>query len=245
MELWLVDLEAAMPALEALERDVPRLSVEDRNRAEQPSDVRERRHRLTAYMALRVVLERAGGPDVRGQRFVRSPGGKPRLGAAGPDFSLSHTGSLALIGVAPSQAIGVDFEAVRALAMSPRRRQEIVAVGAGLAVRPMDDAGSDAAVLQAWCRLEACAKAKGQGIARLLRELGLRETRGRQLAAADVAAAARQLVQDAGLMVRDVKLPPGLHGAVAHAGLGAAPRVRRFPAGRRAIARLLLPARAR
>ncbi len=80
-ELWLVDLEAAAPALEALERDLPRLSGDDRARALRPNDARERRHRLVAYMGLRVVLERVAGAEVRGQRFVRGPGGKPHLGA--------------------------------------------------------------------------------------------------------------------------------------------------------------------
>jgi 4'-phosphopantetheinyl transferase len=242
-ELWLVDLEAAAPALEAVERDVPRLSADNRSRAGRLSDPRERRHRLAVYVALRVVLERVGGVGVRGQRFIRASGGKPRLRAAGPAFSLAHTGSLALIGVAQSQAIGVDLEETRSLAMSRRRREEILAVGAGLASRSTGDAGSDAAVLQAWCRLEAYAKAKGQGIARVLGELGLREARGRQLAPADIEAAARLLVREADLSVGDVKLAPGLHGAVAYAGSGVAPRPRRFPAERRAIARLLLPVR--
>jgi phosphopantetheinyl transferase len=114
-ELWLVDLEAAAPALEALERDLPRLSGDDRARALRPSDARERRHRLVAYMGLRVVLERAAGAEVRGQRFVRGARGKPRLAAGDIGFSLSHTGGLALIGVARAGPIGVDLERARAL----------------------------------------------------------------------------------------------------------------------------------
>jgi 4'-phosphopantetheinyl transferase len=242
-ELWLVDLDAAAPALEALERDVPRLSADDRDRAGRQSDPLEQQHRRVAYIALRVVLERVGGPHVRRQRFVRSPGGKPRLRTAGPTFSLSHSGSLALIGVARAQAIGVDLEETRAVAMSQRRRDEILAIGAGLAARRAGDAGSDAGVLQAWCRLEAYAKAKGLGVARVLGELGLREARGRQLTPAAIEVAARRLASKSGLAVADVKLPPGLYGAVAHAGSGVAPRLRRFPTGGRAIARLLLPGR--
>src|SRR4249919_2397300 len=124
MQLWLVELDAAAPALEALECDLPRLSLDDRDRAGRLSDAREQRHRLAAYMALRVVLERWGGAQVRGQRFIRSSSGKPRLGTAGPAFSLSHSGGLALIGVARSQAIGVDLEQMRTVAMSRRRQEE-------------------------------------------------------------------------------------------------------------------------
>jgi 4'-phosphopantetheinyl transferase len=238
MQLWLVELDAAAPALEALECDLPRLSADDRDRVGRLSDAREQRHRLAAYMALRVVLERWGGAQVRGQRFIRSSSGKPRLGTAGPAFSLSHSGGLALIGVARSQAIGVDLEQMRTVAMSRRRQEEIEAVGAGFAARLAGDAGSDAGVLQAWCRLEACAKARGQGVARLLSELGLREARGRQLALAAIEDAARGLVREAGLSVSDLKLSKGLYGAVAYAGSGAAPRLRRFPTERAAIARV-------
>ncbi len=243
MELWLVDLEAAAPALEALEHDVPRLSADDRDRAGRLSDPREKRYRLAAYAALRVVLERVGGPGVRGQRFLRPAGGKPRL-RDGPAFSLSHAGRLALVGVAQAQTIGVDLEETRAVSMSQRRREEILAVGVGLAAQPLHRSGGDVALLQAWCRLEAYAKARGHGVARALSELGLREARGRQIASPSLEVAARRLAREAGLAVGDVKLAPGLHGAVAYAGGGAHPPLRRFPAEPRAIARLLLHIRA-
>ena len=238
-ELWLVDLEAAAPALEALERDVPRLSSDDRARALRPNDARERHHRLVAYMGLRVVLERVAGAEVRGQRFVRGPRGKPHLGAGGTDFSLSHTGGLALIGVARAGAIGVDLEMTRTLRMSSRRREEIVAVAGGLAALPIDDPGSDEALLHAWCRLEAFAKARGEGLSHVLGELGLRNAGGRQLSCSQIAAAARRLARQSKLEIADVKLPPGLYGAVAAAGLTQSPRLRHFPADLSAIRRIL------
>lgn len=239
MELWLVDLDAAAPALEALEREVPRLSVDDRERANRLGDSQEQRLRLTTYAALRIVLERVAGPAARKQTFIRSARGKPSLDGGSPAFSFSHTQSLALIGVAGLPSVGVDLEESRPLAMSPRRREEILAVGSGLSGRLAGDARSHAAVLQAWCRLEAYAKARGLGVSRVLTELGLRETRGRQLATADIAAAAGQLASRTGLAVHDVRLPAGLHGAVACGGSAAAPTVRRFPIDADAIARLV------
>jgi 4'-phosphopantetheinyl transferase len=238
-ELWLVDLEAAAPALEALERDLPRLSGDDRARALRPNDARERRHRLVAYMGLRVVLERVAGAEVRGQRFVRDPRGKPHLGAGGTAFSLSHTDGLALIGVARAGTIGVDLERTRPLRMSSRRREEILAVAAGLAAVPMGDPASDEALLRAWCRLEAFAKARGEGLSHVLGELGLRDAGGRQLPCNQIAAAARRLARQSGLEVAEVKLPPGLYGAVAASGLTLSPRPRRFPAEAQAIRRIL------
>ncbi len=63
----------------------PAASVgDDRERAGRLSDAREQRHRLAAYMALRVVLERWGGAQVRGQRFIRSASGKPQSGHGRP-----------------------------------------------------------------------------------------------------------------------------------------------------------------
>jgi hypothetical protein len=123
--------------------------------------------------------------------------------------------------------------------MSTRRRQEIVAIGAGLARSLSRDASGEAAVLQAWCRLEAYAKATGQGLARILAELGLRQASGRQLAPAEIEAAARALAGAQGMAVRDLKLPSGLHGAVACSGVRRRVRVRPFPADRAAIAQLL------
>ena len=89
MELWLVDTNAAAPVLEGLERSVPRLSSDDRERAERLNDPAERRKRLAVYTALRVLLERTGGTAVRQMRFIRSLRGKPQLPVPGPAFSLS------------------------------------------------------------------------------------------------------------------------------------------------------------
>jgi phosphopantetheinyl transferase len=241
-ELWLVDLEAAAPALEALERDLPRLSGDDRARALRSNDARERRHRLAAYTGLRIVLERVEGAEVRGQKFARGPGGKPGLPAGGATvFSLSHTDGLALIGVARGGTIGVDLERTRTLRMSSRRREEILAVAAGLAAVPVGDPASDEALLRAWCRLEAFAKARGEGLSHVLGELGLRNAGGRQLPCKQIATAARHLARQAGLEIADVKLPRGLYGAVAAAGLAQSPWPRRFPADLSAIRRILSP----
>ena len=239
IELWLVDLEAAAPALEALERDLPRLSADDHARALRSGDARERRHRLAAYMGLRVVLERVVGAEVRGQRFVRGPSGKPRLTAGDVAFSLSHTDGLALIGAARAGAIGVDLERMRALRMSSRRREEILAVAAGLTAAPLGDPACDEALLRAWCLLEAFAKARDEGLSQVLTELGLRHAGGRHLPCKQIVAAARRLARRSGLEIADVKLPPGLHGAVAAAGLAPPLRPRRFPADAEAIRRIL------
>jgi 4'-phosphopantetheinyl transferase len=241
-ELWLVDLEGAAPALAALEAETPRLAADDRARALRLGDARERRHRLAAYVALRIAIERIAGPTVRGMSFRRAAGGKPHL--PGIAFSLSHADGVALIGVTRAGTIGVDLEPARTVRVSARRRAEIVAAGAGLGARAPELAGADAAFLQAWSRLEAYAKARGHGLAAALLELGLRGTGGAQRTAtplASIETRARALARRAGLTVADLALPAGLYGAVALAGPARIPPAQPFPTARPAIAALLLP----
>ncbi len=90
--------------------------------------------------------------------------------------------------------------------------------------------------MQAWSRLEAFAKARGSGLARLLADVGVR---GGSSTPARVEAAARRVVGEAGLKVRDLTLPPGLYGAVTVGEAASVPRVRAFPANGPAIERLL------
>ena len=99
IELWLVDLEKCATPLETIERAVPRLTADDLERANTITGRRERRDRLAAYTALRILLERMAGPSVRGRPFVRAAGGKPRLDVGKAEFSLSHIDGLALIGI--------------------------------------------------------------------------------------------------------------------------------------------------
>jgi 4'-phosphopantetheinyl transferase len=240
-ELWLVNLKRAAPALQAQERAQPRLSPDDRTRVMQIADPRERRHRLAAYVALRVALERVVGREMRGAAFVRARSGKPRLAAGQPTFSLSHTAGFALIGVARRGEIGVDVERARAVRVSTHRRRLIVAAAAGLSGTPLGEESADAAFLQAWSRLEAFAKARGSGLARMLADLGVRGGDARAIAPARVQIAARRLAKETRLEIYDLALPRGLHGALALGGATAVPRLRSFPVDSAEIERILAP----
>jgi 4'-phosphopantetheinyl transferase len=241
VELWLVDLDACAPALDLIERDVPRLADDDRARAEAIGDARECHRRLAAYTALRMLLERVAGTKARRQPFVRAAGAKPRLGDGSAEFNLSHTEGHALIGVSRALPLGVDLERARPAKMSARRRGEIIAAGAGLGDKPLPDLGHERTFIQAWARLEAFAKAGGDGLAQTLANLGLRGGgQGRsQVPLAQVEAAARRLVAATGLAVRDVPLPPGWHGAVAMPRGARCAHPRKFPARRVEIDPLL------
>ncbi len=239
IELWLVDCDRCAAALQLIERDLPRLTQDDRARAQAIKDRRERGRRLAAYTALRLLIERVAGPAVRGQPFVRVAGSKPTLGGGGVEFNLSHTDAHALIAVSRGLPLGVDIEKLRPAKMSARRLAEIVALGTGLGDKPLPRLDGERALLQAWARLEAFAKARGVGLAQTLTDAGLRGKGRAQVPPAQVEAAARRLLGEAGLAVHDVRLLPGLFGAVA-APRGAHPgRVRTLPAQRAAIEKLL------
>jgi 4'-phosphopantetheinyl transferase len=234
VELWLVNLARAGPVLEVEERETPRLSTFDRDRLDAIVDLASRRERLAAYVALRIVLERVAGPCVRGHTFVVEHGGKPRLADMSMEFSLSHTDGFALIGFNTAGTIGVDVERRRILRLSARHRDALQSAAAGLADRALGHRDDDDAVLRAWVRLEAFAKARGIGLTRLLAEIGLRgPNAGRTRACPrQIARMAAQLVAASGLAVVDFTFGEDLIGAAAIAECAFAPLVRLFPCDR-------------
>lgn len=212
-EIWLVDVGRSGPALAELERDARRLTPEDRRRANSLKDPRDRRERLATLTALRLLLERFIDPHTARQPFVTGLAGKPALPGGKIQFSLSHVEGYALIGLTRSGTIGVDLEIQRPLRLPTRRREGLIAAAKGLAGKPLAGASPDACFLQAWCRIEAFAKADGGGIGRTLADLGLRS--GAPRSPADIEVTARRSARDAGLIVRDVPLAGSLYAAIA------------------------------
>jgi 4'-phosphopantetheinyl transferase len=238
-ELWLVDLAASGPALAAIERETPRLGAAERARAEALADPRQRDERLAAHVALRLLIERVAGPAIRGRILVRGPAGKPHLAGGGAELSLSHTAGFALIGVSATLTIGVDLERTRPLGFSPRRRDEIAAVGIGLGGRPLPEGDGERAVLQAWVRIEAFSKARGTTLAQTLADLGLRAPEHGRAPLLDLKAAGCRLAVQAGLAVHDLSLPADLQGAAALPTGARVPQPARLPADRAGIEALL------
>lgn len=214
-ELWLVDLDDIHPsAIDAAWRCIFSavgdgvLPVPDRRSPAEPAAAIRR----ASHQVLRLLLAADVGPSVAARPFRTDPLGKPALAAPGPQFSLSHSGQAALIALSRNGAIGADIEAARTVRMPSERRATILAAGsAAVPQAPIADAaGSDLGLLQAWVRLEALAKARGCGMARLLTELGII---GRSSATA-TAIGSIDAVR-AGFSVHDVALPANYLGAVA------------------------------
>ncbi len=233
-ELWLVELAQAAPALAALEAETPRLSRDDRRRAMRLADAHERQLRLAAYSALRLALERLVGQRVRRLAYARDRAGAPYLPGIPARFNLSHTRGVALIAVTRLEAVGVDVEGVRPVVMADARRQQILAAASGLGNRPLRGP-SHRALLQAWTRLEAFAKARGGGVRRLLADLGVGGPAQSGPAHRTLAAVARAEAQKCALGVTDLELGGQLVGAAALAASVRPPQPRRFPCDAAAV----------
>lgn len=211
-ELWLVDLHKSGEALEALEASSPRLPSDVRTRLAVIKDERTRHERRRAHIALRVLLERRLGPSMRGTPFIIAASGKPALAIDGVSFSLAHTKGLALIGIGDRAPLGVDLELMRPVHMPDARRapieMEAIALAAGA---PLGEADPDARFLRAWVRIEAVAKALGQGVGPILERL-----RPGRDSAGPLAELPGQSAAERGLIVaHDVAATEGVFAAVA------------------------------
>ncbi|MER5948687.1 4'-phosphopantetheinyl transferase superfamily protein [Streptomyces sp. NPDC001904] len=150
--------------------------VLDKDETRRAAGFRFARHRVryvAAHLALRGILgERLGCPP-GAVRFVREPcpecggpHGRPAV-ADTPDlhFSLSHSGDLALVALAPVP-VGADVEELPSAdaaqdlvtVLHPRERAELDALDA--------TPGHRAALGRAWVRKEAYLKGLGTGLAR-------------------------------------------------------------------------------
>lgn len=216
--VWLIDLDTSVGAARSAY-----LPAADRARLSKIVDTRERRRRRMAYSALRYLLGAWLGPRARAAHIRRASSGAPGLVGIPAIFSLSHTGRYGLVALARQGKLGVDLEVARSLAMPVGRRTQLAAAATTLGRRPLDPA-RDADLLQAWTRLEALAKATGDGIGSTLTALGVR-------AKADPVPAASPPSRGHYFVVTDLRLPAGLYGAVAHStrpGLQSSPaRLRR------------------
>ncbi|MEV8019154.1 4'-phosphopantetheinyl transferase superfamily protein [Streptomyces sp. NPDC086554] len=147
------------------------LDAEERRRAAALRRPADREVYVAAHTALRQHLGRYLSVEPAAVEFVRlpcpgcgGPHGRPVVaGGAGPHFSLSHTGGLALLAFA-DRPVGVDIELLPAAStvddvaasLHPRERAELAALPAP--ERPL-------AFARCWTRKEACLKGTGAGLA--------------------------------------------------------------------------------
>lgn len=236
LEVLVVDLTRAHKALDAAERATPRLSDDQRTRFD---DMTRRGNKdaalwRIAHIALRIALERFAGIGIREVAYAIDPGGRPRLAAADglmpcPHFNLSHTGGYALIAVSHAGPVGIDLEVERTLSISSDRRQRIEAAAVRLLPDQLLPTAPDARFLQAWVRLEAAAKASGQGIGQILTEAGVIAGAG----------SARGMQALSIHPVRDLMMPSGFYAAIAGAECQQILAIENFPTDAAALREFL------
>ncbi len=174
VEIWFADLTQCGAALEAIEKETPRLSDDDCARLETTAGAKEWRWRRATHIALRIIIERILGAQWRKVPYVFGDTGRLALPDSQGDFSLAHADGYALIGVTRRGRIGVDLERTRDIKIAANRQRAIIAAAAQLVpdtALPEDDT---AGFIQAWVCLEAFAKADGRGIGHVLTVLGAR-----------------------------------------------------------------------
>lgn len=172
-ELWFVDLQDSAAALDAIERQTPRLASDDLRKISNSTTAAAAAERRAAYIALRVLIERNWGPSWRGIAYTLEGSGKPALKGLPGSFSLTHVEHYALIALTHAGSIGVDLETDRRPTIADARRARIESAAIVLARGAPLPEPAQRRFLQAWVRLEAIAKADGKGIGRLLTRLGL------------------------------------------------------------------------
>ncbi|MGQ0626116.1 MAG: 4'-phosphopantetheinyl transferase family protein [Sporichthyaceae bacterium] len=166
VQVWWARADAVTPRASAL------LDADERARCARLRSAADARRFRTAHVLARVVLGITTGADPAQLRFAfrcaacEGSHGKPAL-PGGPEFSLSHAGTLVVLALAPV-AVGVDLEPMTALDR-PGAADELSEVALcareRVAVRALPGAEQAAAVLSAWTRKEAVLKLTGHGLA--------------------------------------------------------------------------------
>ncbi len=184
-EVWICDLGACGSRLIDIGRTRDLLTESESRRAAAIVDVAARERWIAAHVALHLALEPRVGRPVK---FVSSPErgiSKPRVAGWSGDFSLAHSGDLVLVAISERGPIGIDVEIRRETRLDDRRRCVIEAAGEAIVAAPSPPR-TDAALgfLANWTRLEAVAKARGDGIGAVLEAIGLHAPDASQAAAA-------------------------------------------------------------
>ena len=164
-DLWLVHVVDAPPGPAEI---WSWLSVAERAQAERFHALADRQRFATTRGALRGILGIAVGAPPQSLAIELDPRGKPFLAGlhqgAGIQFSVSHSGDYALIGLVREHRIGVDIERmdrasdITAIAERFLAPEEAKAIQARAGVEALE------VFFRIWTRKEACAKGVGDGL---------------------------------------------------------------------------------
>ena len=122
-----------------------------------------RRRYQIGHGALRSILAGYLGCGPADVEFASGPRGKPYLAGPGPHFNLSHSGKLALIGVANFE-LGLDLEKVRRLDSLTEIARKHFSASEFAALDALQGDARELAFYRCWTRKEAYIKAVGEGL---------------------------------------------------------------------------------
>lgn len=159
VRLWRVDLDAYAEAV-ALDG----LSAGEHARAARMAPGQNGRRHLAARHALRRILGQALNRPPQSLVIEPDDWGKPRLRGPALEFSLSHSGLEALIGVSRDRAIGVDIEVVQEVVEAEALSRAHFTCAERAEWTSAGRAARDRTFLTCWTRKEACVKALGVGL---------------------------------------------------------------------------------
>lgn len=166
--LWLID---AAPDAAALSEAALVLSDEEIDRAGRFRRAEDRARFMLTRAALRHSLGDATGRQPQALAFALGPFGKPFLvGDEAPHFSVSHSGALALIGIAPRRPIGVDLELATADVDELDLAEAFFCEAEHRFLKGLEGAARRAAFYAIWTSKEAVLKAYGVGITSRLKD---------------------------------------------------------------------------
>jgi 4'-phosphopantetheinyl transferase len=162
IRLWWCRLDTAAHVVDAHER---RLSRDERARAARFGNRSLRDRYVTGRGCLRVILGGELGVDPAAVEIVRGERGRPRLaGTHSLDFNVSHTHSVALVGIAEHLRIGVDVERIDRIVNVAGIARKFLAPDERSALEALDAESTRRRVLTLWTCKEAMSKATGDAL---------------------------------------------------------------------------------
>src|SRR5690606_249339 len=157
LHIWAVPLNGDPKPFESL------LSAAERDRLSRYRFADHQRRYQIGHGALRLILAGYLNVDPAKIVFRVGPRGKPYLVGGGPQFNLSHSGKLALIGVAAYE-LGVDVEKVRHLESLTQIAQRHFSDAEFQNLSAEPEHARELAFYRCWTRKEAYIKALGEGL---------------------------------------------------------------------------------
>ncbi|WP_323355973.1 4'-phosphopantetheinyl transferase family protein [Cyanobium gracile] len=103
------------------------------------------------------------GPHGKPELLPQQAGG-PGQGGRPPQFNVSHSGDLILVGIHPQRPVGVDVEQRRPVPEWQGIANRCLPAEESERIRALPEEQRSDAFLAAWCRMEAGLKARGLGL---------------------------------------------------------------------------------